>query len=113
MRLGLPMGQGTRPLRGGAWGEAWEHHLSHSGPSQCGGVLVKASCVMMWAKTIVMHKIKLRRFSIYFSFLGYVTLQFLTIFCLIFLYMEHDSCPPLSHCFVPSSSSRMFFSQEL
>lgn len=59
-----------------------------------------------------MHKIKLRQFSIYFNILGYVTLQFLAIFHLIFLYTKYDCCPPLSCCFVPSGSSRMLFSQE-
>ena len=74
----------------GAGNQALNHgvKLGHStclthGPSQRTGVLVKALCAMMWGKTIAMHKIKLRRFNIYFSFLGYVTLQFLTIFHLI------------------------------
>jgi len=84
--------------------------LTH-GPSQCAGVLARASCAVVWGKTIAVHKIKLRQFSIYFSFWGYITLQSLTIFHLLFLYMKYDFCPLLSRCFVPSGSSRMLFSQ--
>lgn len=82
------------------WGKAWEQHLCHSWPITD---LVKASCAIMWRKTIAAHRIKAVQHLI--SFLGCVTLQLLTSFisssCL------WNSCPPLSHCFVPSGGCRV------
>lgn len=108
--VGAARGAGNQALNCGV-------KLGHStclihGLSHCAGVLVKASCAMMWGRSIAMHKIKLRWLSTYFNFLSYVSLQFPTIFHLIFLYMAYDFCPPLSQCFVPSGICRMLFSQE-
>lgn len=104
MRLELPTAEGTSLE---LWGEARTQHLHYLWP-----ITVCWDLALMWGKTIAMHRIKLRRFSIYFSFRDIVILQFLTIFHLIFLYMEYDFCFPLSRCFVPSASSRMLFCQE-